>query len=158
MPPRTAERYTIAEEPAGDAYAALLRFALGHCNAGILVLRNATEIGPAAAGILKRIGRSIISKEEAAQWPGTRLIDHTATVCRFEYNDIVCDALTKATDHLYGWMEPELPEDLCLIRPDGRPWLVCISHEHDGYLDLDPGEYKALITNVWLRLILETSH
>jgi len=151
-------RYTIGEEPIGNAYFGLLRFALGLCDTGLLVLRDADEITSTTAKILETIEPSIISREQQSRWPGTELTDHTATVFRFGYTDKVCHQLIKATDHLYGWIEPELPEDLCLMRPGGRPWLVSISHEHDGYLDLKPGEFDALIAEVPIRLIRENPH
>ena len=149
------ERYTIEEEPVGKGYSGLLRFALGRCDAGLLVVRDADAMTPMTANFLGSIKQSIISNQPQSRWPGTELIGHTATVFRFRYDDMICDQLTKATDHLYGWIEPELPEDLCLMRPGGSPWLVTISHEHDGYLDLNAGEFHALVPEVPIRLIRE---
>jgi hypothetical protein len=149
------ERYTIADEPVAEAYEALLEFALGHCSAGLMVLRD-TELSSSVAHFLGQINAWLIGKERRSSWPGTELIGHEATVLRFSYNKNVREILANATDRLYGWISPGLPEDLCLIRPDDCPLLVSIAHERDGYLDLHRGEHAALLGNVPLRLIRET--
>lgn len=41
-------------------------------------------------------------------------------------------------------MPPRLPEDLFLMRPDGRAWLTTIAHENDAFLDLAPEEMREL--------------
>lgn len=151
------ERYTLGDEPTGRAYRALLDYALGTCNSALVVVRSADE-SEAAKAILERLRPYVISERRESRWPGTELLDDTASVVKFRYDRAVADVLKMGTDHLFGWIEPGLPEDLCLIRPDGRPWLVSIAHEHDGYLDLDPGQYSSLVLKVPLRLIRESPY
>ena len=38
-----------------------------------------------------------------------------------------------------------MPEDLCLLRRGGEPWLVTISYEHDSYVLVSQEELE------WLR-------
>lgn len=155
METNTLGRYTITKEPWGDVYRSFLRLALDRCDTGILVRRRADKSTPTMVEFLKRVHPFVISAEEQSRWPGTELIGHKATVIRFRYGEGVIDELVNATSHLYGWIEPELPEDLCLIRPDGRPWLVSISHEKDSYLDLDQGEHRSVVGTVSVGLVRE---
>jgi hypothetical protein len=53
--------------------------------------------------------------------------------------------LKKATNALYGWVQPELPEDLCLLRDEKEAWLVSIAHERDSYLCLSEDERSRLL-------------
>ena len=47
-----------------------------------------------------------------------------------------------------AWRQPDLPEDLCLLRADGSPWLATIAHEADGFLLLSEAEREDLNTRV----------
>ena len=53
--------------------------------------------------------------------------------------------LKNATDHLYGWAQPELPEDLCLVGENGLPYLTTISHEQESYFHLSAKERADLV-------------
>ncbi|MCL6592265.1 MAG: hypothetical protein K6U80_20260 [Firmicutes bacterium] len=46
------------------------------------------------------------------------------------------------------WKQPKLPEDLCLLRDNGTPWLISIAHENDMYLEISIEEKEALINNI----------
>jgi hypothetical protein len=46
---------------------------------------------------------------------------------------------------LFGWRQPELPEDLALLREDGTAVLASICHEHDAYLQLTDEEYERVV-------------
>jgi hypothetical protein len=72
-------------------------------------------------------------------------IGHTASVSSYRLDPGLVEALAGAVAGLYQWRQPELPEDLCLLRPDGSPWLVTIAHERDGYFTLDDAERAALV-------------
>ncbi len=47
-----------------------------------------------------------------------------------------------ASRSLQDWLHPDLPEDLCLLRQDGEPWLVSVTHEGDFYLRMTDGEWR----------------
>jgi hypothetical protein len=75
-------------------------------------------------------------------------VSEEATVLRFAMNMAVQDELIGASDGLYGWQQPALPEDLALLRDDGTVILGSICHEHDAYLELSDEEYEALATTI----------
>jgi len=71
-------------------------------------------------------------------------IDNKATVHRFRLTGESACILQGATDGLYDWRSPSLPEDLCFLRQDMSPWLTSIAHEHDSYLTLSEEERSFL--------------
>ncbi len=67
---------------------------------------------------------------------------------QYDYGPECAELLKQATDRLYGWLQPALPEDLCLLRADGSEWLVTIAHEHTSYLCLSSGEHTRLVNAI----------
>ena len=65
--------------------------------------------------------------------------------------------LQEATGGLYGWQHPGLPDNLCLYRGDGSPWLVSSAGAHIGYLEVSPFE-KLLIGRTAPGLIAVLAH
>jgi len=131
-------RLNFIKEPRGRIYRGLLDFALGKCETALLVL------GPflTARGqtVLAQLEPFLKQKAESSEWPGTQLLGGTAWVLRYHFTSECAEILKRAVSGLYRWLQPDFPEDLCLLRTDGRPWLVSIAHERDGYLDLTSEE------------------
>lgn len=138
--------YNLGAEPTGDLYRGLLAYAAGSCPRGILVTRVSAGWSDKAESFLQRLSPFVQSRTQESEWPGTRLIGHTAAVIRFYFGPDVVPLLTEATDRLYGWLQPDLPEDLCLLKSDGTPHLVTIAHEKDGYFNLSQQEYSGLVS------------
>ncbi len=89
----------------------------------------------------------VTARRDSQSWPGTTLLageKGAATVVTFRLAPDVISSLTSAASRLYGWRQPQLPEDLCLLRASGEPSLVTISHESDGYLVVDDSEFALL--------------
>ena len=62
--------------------------------------------------------------------------------------------LKTAVKGLYGWQQPQFPEDLCFLKPGRRPWLVSIAHEKDAYFDCEKSlleEIESRVPNLKLR-------
>ncbi len=73
------------------------------------------------------------------------LFDAEAELLYFRLEPRSAQLLKAATDRLYGWRQPDLPEDLCFLHADREPWLATISHENDGYLRLGDWEKARLL-------------
>ena len=144
----TRRNCTPHEEPKGDTYRRLLVSSLEYCNVFLLVDRGYPEFDESAKGLLERLQPFLIGRTEESEWPGTKLLNSTATVHRFRLTPESVTVLGDATDRLYSWEQPELPEDLSLIRFDGSPWLVTIAHERDSYLTLSPEEKAQLLIEI----------
>lgn len=83
-----------------------------------------------------------------SEWPGTQLIGHEAELRQYFVTPSLVAALAGAVDRLYAWQEPDFPEDLCLYRDDGSPWLATIAHESDAYLTLHDDELDEVLKKV----------
>jgi hypothetical protein len=113
-----------------------------------MVQRNNLELSPAGQKLLATLEPFLLERKQAPSWPGTTLLNDQATVLRFGINDSVMEDLRNASDGLFGWQQPKLPEDLAFLRDDGTAMLGSICHEHDAYLDLSDEEYQDLLRSV----------
>jgi hypothetical protein len=132
--------FTFTEEPSGQLYRALLDACVEHCQGGLLVERPSIGLSEQGTLVLERLRPWIQEEKQLGEWPGTKLHGHTALVRFFAFNPESAIVLKESAKALYDWQQPALPEDLCLLRPDGEPWLVSIAHERDGYLKISEEE------------------
>ena len=140
--------YNLLDDVKGEPYLRLLHHALSYCDSFILVIRRSIDVDASAAALLNRLEPSLISSEESSEWPGTQLLDSTALVNTYKLSPNTAADLAEVADGLFSWCQPRLPEDLCLIRKGGDPWLVTIAHEEDAYMVLSPEESTALTESI----------
>ncbi len=138
------QRYTLIQEPIGELYQGLIDQACGICEIVLLVVQPSLGLQSRAEALLGSLQPFLLDRRQTAAWPGTRLINETAWVSRFRLTPECALLLKSATVRLYDWQQPELPEDLALLRGDGTTWLASIAHEGDGFLELSPDELQAL--------------
>lgn len=112
---------------------------------GLIVHVPIDRLREPANAVMSRLDPHLITVEHVTEWPGTKTFGGR-TEKRFLYR-ITPDSLhvlaTAARD-LYAWVNPDLPEDLHLLRQDGSTVLGTIAQEDDGWLELEPEEYAAL--------------
>jgi hypothetical protein len=145
--------YTLADEPRGEQYRALLSRALKECAVAELVVRDGLGQNRSMHETLERLDKVRLSTREVSEWPGTRLLDGTANVHAFRLCAESMDVFASAVDGLFEWTQPSNPEDLSLLRADGSIWLASTSHERDAFLELDEHEARALaqdVSGLWL--------
>ena len=142
--------FDLLAEPTGDLYRELLDFAVRECGVALLVVHKTPPLSESGSALISQLEPFLRSKEESWEWPGTEIdhIDDPASVLRYHYGPECADILKQATNRLYGWVQPDLPEDFCLLRDDDSPWLVTLVHDHDGYLYLSPEENARLVETV----------
>lgn len=140
----TRTRWFFGAEPDGPAYRALLRASVGTATVAYLIVRDSIELKESARHAMARLGSWETSKEAVTEWPGTRLYGHVATRHQYPVSDAFIDALEVIADRLYAWEQPDLPEDLGFLRPDGSVWLGVIAHEREAFMDLSEAEYEDL--------------
>lgn len=136
----TTNIYDIVEEPQGNIYHEILNCASDYSSEFLLVLRHSLPADEAAQDIIDALSPFLISRSEQEEWPGTRLFEETASVHRFKVCSPAMEILRLASDSLFAWQQPQLPEDLCFLRSNGTPWLVTIAHEQDAYFSLSHEE------------------
>lgn len=86
------------------------------------------------------------------------ILAEEATIFEFALTDRVVDAISAASVGLYGWQQPELPEDPALLRADGSAILATIAHERDAYLELSEDEIAELTKTLPGLPLLTRSH
>jgi len=144
-------------EPRGARYRMVLQAGLQRCSQFLVVERPDFGIPLAAEGqaVLGRLKAYLIKEDDCSEWPGTRLLyDRVARVRLYHLNPDSAAVLEREVDRLYAWQQPTRPEDLCLLRPDGRAWLVTSSHEREGYVAATPEERSQLRSEPELDRIL----
>jgi len=121
--------YDLVDEPTGDDYRALLVCARNHCDTVVLSVDTGRELGEAAQALLGRLDQALRSDNMSG---ATRHL-------RYSFTQECADVLAEAPG-LFAWQQPERPENLCLLRPDGSPWIVSIAAERIGYVEFTPFE------------------
>jgi hypothetical protein len=139
--------FDIINEPRGHTYRQLMTACAAWASMVLLVVRADDALDDFGKNVLRTLGEHLIDVRERSEWPGTKLLEGTATVYRFEVRPVILSALQDSVGGLYDWTQP-LPEDLCLLRRDGTPLLVTIAHERDAYLDLAQHEVDLVIRSV----------
>lgn len=139
---------SLIGEVKGDLYQQLIAYGSQHCNEVILVVRPGISLDNSGTKILDFISPYLKEKTQSQDWPGTHLVNGYAWVYHYYLTPELSHVLLRSTDHLYAWLQPKLPEDLCLIRPDQEPWLVTISHEQDSYLYLSESELNEFLSKM----------
>jgi hypothetical protein len=121
--------YDLVDEPVGDDYRALLACARPQCDTALLSIDTSRELSPGGQELLARMAGSLRSEVANA---GVRRL-------RYQLTSACVDVLGDAPG-LFAWLQPDRPENLCLLRPDGSPWVVSIAAERIGYVELTPFE------------------
>ena len=143
-------RYDLLAEPRGEGYRNLIRASLDYANSFLLVVNPGIGIvEDPGQRLMRELHPYLLSEDRKTQWPGTMLLsDDSALVSRFSLSPQTSAILGGAVEGLFDWIGPTLPEDLCILRADGSPWLVAIAHERDAYLELRDGERVTLAEDV----------
>jgi hypothetical protein len=138
--------YDLLDEPTGPDYAGLLECALVQCTTAVLTV-PLTEMDPE--------GQATV--ESLARFQQAKSITSSGSLVRYALSRESVTVLQEATGGLYGWQHPGLPDNLCLYRGDGSPWLVSSAGAHIGYLEVSPFE-KLLIGRTAPGLIAVLAH
>ncbi|WP_240035384.1 stage III sporulation protein AH [Neobacillus notoginsengisoli] len=76
----------------------------------------------------------LIERKIQREWETTRLAEDTAYVYYFHFNNATRDFLEEYSDSLFGWISPELPEDLMFYQNDKCILAAC---SHEGFFMVD---------------------
>ncbi len=137
--------YDLRQQPVGQVYRQLIQHALSECQLALLVVRDSTKLAESGQLVLRKLEKFLGSKSRAAEWPGTTLLmGRKATLFKYEFSEKVAEILKSEVYGLYDWVQPNRPEDLCLLRSDETPWLATIAHEKDAYFELSDEEKRRL--------------
>lgn len=135
-------RYDVLVEPRGDVLVE------AYTSSVSMVVRDGLGLNAAGKHLLNRLHPHLAEQRRSRSWPGTSLLRGEATVLRYQLTAEVLEALLHASPGLYGWKQPDLPEDLAFLRGDGSVLLASISHEGDAILSVSDQEYDGLASRV----------
>ncbi len=110
-----------------------------YCDTLLFVLTG-MDLSDRARTLLAELEPVLKSRVESNAYPAGILPWGTVTVCRYSFNERSREIVAGATDHLFGWLEPDLPSDLCLLR-DAIPWLTTMASDGVGVLSLSDVEH-----------------
>ncbi len=131
---------SFEKEPRDQDYRALVH-AVGRMAAYILVVvRDELGLTDSGKGVVRQLEALGAVGVRRDSWPGTKLEGGQAQVYRVPVTVESLTAVAGAADGLYSWCQPELPEDLALVRIDESPLLASVAHEHDAWLELSAEE------------------
>jgi hypothetical protein len=119
---------SIEENPTGQVYYDLIDLAFVHCDEFHLVLRKDMGSLKSFQPILQKLEPSLKEIKEQSEWASTILLRHTAYVYYYHTDEHAKKMLKEISDSLYGWMMPDLPEDLSFFKR-GKVWMATSSHE-----------------------------
>lgn len=145
---RMARRqFRLGCEPRGASYEALLRRVAEFSSLVLVVVRDDLGLTDEARQLLNELDKLGSSQMRASEWPGTQLLGGEASIWRAPVTDKLVEILVRASDSLYGWQQPQLPEDLAFLRTDGSTVLGTVAHEEDGWLELADQEYSSIVAS-----------
>lgn len=150
-------RYWIAQPPDNEAYRLLLDFCANRCAEYSVVINKRALPSQEAFEFLEQAKPFLLSEKQQPSWPGGGTLEPvaTATVAYIRVCVESISLLKKASDDLYDWVHPFLPEDLAFYRADGSVMLAVIGHEQAAFLELDQRE-RTDVTAVIPGLALST--
>ncbi len=137
--------YLLGARPEGAILDQILEFALNSCDRALLVLREELPINERGVEFMRRLQHMRIQAAEGSEWPGTKLTGHRATIVTFRYDREFVSAFRSACDNLIHLQQPDLPEDLCLLRSGSEDALLTtVAHEGWVFLSLTGSEHGDL--------------
>ena len=88
----------------------------------------------------------MISTEQVTEWPGSKIIgEGTAVRMLYRVDSVSLERILRATDSLFEWVNPQLPEDLHFLRADGSTVMGSIAQEDYVWLMLSEAEMNAVL-------------
>jgi hypothetical protein len=121
--------YDLMDEPVGADYRALLLCAQSQCDTAVVAVDSERELGAEGRRLLNRLEPFAKAESTAGN----------VRILRIHLNRESVEVLGDAPG-LFAWRQPERPENLCLLRVDGSPWMLSIAAERLGYLEFTPFE------------------
>lgn len=141
---KSPKEYESETEPQGEAYAQLLNWLAANFDRAQIVRRLNLPLDRSAKEVMSQLEPHIIEKKMRSEWPGTVLHGDEAEVVLFHLNNRSLRVLLQSAHGLFDWEQPELPEDLAVLRSDGEAILLTIAHEGLWVLSLTDPELGLL--------------
>jgi hypothetical protein len=135
-------RFYDLPEVTGDDYGALLQgVAPLATTIGLIIRSPLMRLTERADAVLATLQPFWLESEQVTSWPGTQLAgDRTSLRNLYQLNNESLVLLRRAATALSDWVNPQLPEDLHLLRADGSTVLGTVAQEEDAWVELTQEE------------------
>lgn len=146
--PPQLKTYLLKGAPRGKTYRALLDFCGQSSAMASLVYFESAPAEPDHP-IRDALSTHRLGAYFTTVWPANGSLDPAAPIFPDRYlefygaDDALGTLLKSATNALYRWCMPALPEDLSFSRSDGTVLLATITHERIAFLQVDEREKAA---------------
>lgn len=111
--------------------------------AGLIVRSDAISLSRHAQSVVEQLEPYLVGMEKTDKWPGTQLVGGSvSTRSLYRVTSESLDILAQSSPSLFHWVNPDLPEDLHLLRSDLSPVLGSVAQEGDAWLELSGEEAK----------------
>ncbi len=115
--------------------------------------------GEECKSFLKRLIDLGATKKDVTESPGARLVEgQTLTAYILNWNSEIRNLILETRRSLFGWRQPDSPEDLSFLDENNIPLLLSISHKQDGRLlfsykkDLDVWMSNSILSAIYDRM------
>lgn len=136
------EEYTIVAEPRRQAFEALLRYCgtVGGWCSLVDQFPRSRKGRDARQRFLADTKEYLLGVEEVHAWPGSGGAKGTFPLWTLNLSDGLIEYLVSASEGLYHFLAPKLPEDFAVYRSDGSVLLGSVVHEHMGWMNITRDE------------------
>jgi hypothetical protein len=100
-----------------------------------------------AKSVLDSSSPFLLECEETDRYPAAVLPWGTVTICSYSLTLESARILLSATNRLFDWLEPDLPNDLCFLKGD-EPWLITMASDRVALLALEQEEMDSLCRRI----------
>lgn len=138
------EIFNLENQLTSNDYKLLIFSLIGYAPYFSLVTQDPLELSLKGKEILKNLSPFLVSEGDVTEWPGTKLYHGTAKNYVYKLSQESASILLNYTNDIFDWGQPDLPEDLCLLRDDYTALFVSISHENDVYFELTSEDVRMM--------------
>ena len=136
----------LIRPPRHNVLRSLLAFGATRCDQ-FLVTLTGMKLASKAETFLSAAEPFLDDRRQASEYPGGRLPWGTIEVRTYRLVPPTLELIAAAARSLFDWQEPDLPNDLCLLR-SGDPWLITMASDKVAVLVLDPVELAEVVRDL----------
>jgi hypothetical protein len=133
------DSFRVANDITGQDYEQFLHAASLRFPYFMLVWREQFHFKPSARAIRQQLKPLEVQHRLRTKWPGNIMYGHRGLVVTYRFEALGLEVLHRPAS-LFGWLQPEYPEDLAFFGKDRQCAFASVSHEREAWiLDVEFG-------------------
>ncbi|WPU65122.1 hypothetical protein [Peredibacter starrii] len=118
-------------------YEKMLNFAINQGGRYVLfVIRPEIDFDKNNSAFLNEMHPYLKKDFTSDNWPCTQIFDDKANILIFDFVKDSLEILRKYSDSFASWEQPNLPEDMCILSPEGDAFLATSASEKCVWVDI----------------------